>query len=110
MTSAGLLLLLLLNITLISAQTYEYVESREYYTDELLLATFYWVEGKIGKCSAEIYKPEYESLYKKSRSYTLNPGIDSSKQSRSGWYSKTGWDRGHLAPAADYMWSQVGIS
>ena len=92
-------------------ETYVYSEVKGEGEDEqLLIANAYWVEGKIGKCSAEVYRSHYTKHFERSSYFSLNPNVDKDLQSRHSWYNKIGWNRGHLAPAADFSWNETAIA
>jgi endonuclease G len=57
----------------------------------------------------ELTKEEVEGVIPRGNSFVPDPEVPRNKSATTGDYTKSGWDRGHMAPAADMRWSEKAM-
>ena len=95
----------------ISQNNVHYELAKSSFTDEQLLTKTattimfsikhkqaYWVAYSLTKSNTT-------SIYKRTNKFTPDPEISKNSQGSNADYKKSGYDKGHLAPAADMGWS-----
>ena len=82
------------------------------HVSELAMATIYNEGFFTGKCSSSIYRHYYTPNYKRLHTFSQNPGIPKDEQPYNSWYRDSGYDRGHISPAADntYNYDAMTVS
>ena len=75
----------------------------------LSMASFYNEAYFTGKCSATIFRHDYETDFKRPAEFTQNPAVSHDKQPTTSWYSNSGYDRGHISPNADNSYNDDAI-
>jgi endonuclease G len=57
----------------------------------------------------ELTKEEVDGLTSRSNNFIPDPGVSYGKSATTDDYKNSGWDRGHMAPAADMKWSKQAM-